>query len=70
MAERDRDKEGLEHRAKGTAKEFEGKARKNVGDATDDTSEQLKGHAQETKGKAQKEFGKAKQDSAEDGENS
>jgi uncharacterized protein YjbJ (UPF0337 family) len=47
---------------KGSAKELEGKARNAVGDATDDTSEQMKGKAKEWTGKAQKKLGEAQQD--------
>jgi uncharacterized protein YjbJ (UPF0337 family) len=63
--EKDRHDEGTENRLKGTGKEMEGKARKNIGDVTDDRSEQLKGKGQELKGKAQKKFGEHQQDSSE-----
>ena len=47
---------------KGVAKEAEGKIRKNVGEATDNVSEQAKGIGQEAMGKMQKNLGDAKED--------
>jgi uncharacterized protein YjbJ (UPF0337 family) len=51
--------DGLKNRAKGSAKEVEGKARNAVGDMTDDTSEQIAGKAKELEGKAQRKVGEA-----------
>jgi len=51
--------DGLENRAKGTAKEVEGKVRNAVGGLTGDTSEQLKGKGKELEGKAQRKVGEA-----------
>jgi uncharacterized protein YjbJ (UPF0337 family) len=59
---RDMHTEGTEDRAKGAAKEAEGKIRSKVADAVDDESEQLKGYGQQIKGKMQKGMGKAKQE--------
>ena len=53
--------DGLEHQAKGAAKEVQGKVRNAVGDLTDDTSEQLKGKAKEMEGKAQRNIGEAEE---------
>ena len=62
MAEsRDMHTEGTEERAKGAAKELEGKIRSKTADAVDDESEQLKGYGQQVKGKIQQGIGKAKQ---------
>jgi uncharacterized protein YjbJ (UPF0337 family) len=47
---------------KGAAKEAEGKVQKNVGDATDNLSQQAKGLGKEAAGKVQKNFGDAKED--------
>jgi uncharacterized protein YjbJ (UPF0337 family) len=52
-------KDGLENQVKGAAKEAQGKIRKNVGDITDDRSEELKGTAKELEGKAQRKVGEA-----------
>lgn len=57
--ERDR---GRENRVEGQAEELKGKVRGEIGDATDDRSEQLKGKGEELKGKAKKEFGEAQED--------
>lgn len=51
--------DGLENRAKGTAKEAEGKVRNAVGGLTGNTSEQLKGKGKELEGKAQRKIGEA-----------
>ena len=51
--------DGLENRAKGTAKEVEGKVPNAVGGLTGDTSEQLKGKGKELEGKAQRKIGEA-----------
>lgn len=59
---RDMHTEGSADRAKGTAKELEGKIRSKLGDATDNESEQVKGYGQQIKGKMQKGIGKAKQE--------
>jgi uncharacterized protein YjbJ (UPF0337 family) len=47
---------------KGAAKEVEGKIQKNVGDATDNASQQAKGLGKEAAGKVQKNYGDAKED--------
>jgi uncharacterized protein YjbJ (UPF0337 family) len=47
---------------KGAAKEAEGKVQKNVGDATDNLSQQAKGLGKEAAGKVQKNYGDAKED--------
>jgi uncharacterized protein YjbJ (UPF0337 family) len=65
MSDQDRHDKGTENRVEGNIDEMKGKARKNVGDATDDKSQQLKGKGEELKGKAQKKFGEAQQDSAD-----
>ena len=49
--------DGFENQVKGTAKEVEGKIRKNVGDMTDNHSEKFKGKAKELEGKAQRKVG-------------
>lgn len=54
---------------KGAAKETEGKLQKNVGDATDNLSQQAKGIGKEVAGKVQKNFGDAKEDVKDDREN-
>ena len=51
--------DGLKNRAKGTAKEVEGKVRNGAGGLTGDTSEQIKGKAKEMEGKAQRNVGEA-----------
>ena len=51
--------DGLENRAKGTAKEVEGRVRNSVGGLTDNTSEQFKGKAKELEGKTQRKVGEA-----------
>ena len=51
--------DGLENRAKGTAKEVQGKVRNAVGGLTGDSSEQLKGKAKELEGKGQRKIGEA-----------
>ena len=51
--------DGLKNQVKGTAKEVEGKIRKNVGDMNDDRSEEFKGSAKELEGKAQRKVGEA-----------
>lgn len=55
---KDLNERGLENQVKGTAKEFKGQIRGDLGDATDDTSEHIKGRADELEGKVQKNFGK------------
>jgi uncharacterized protein YjbJ (UPF0337 family) len=65
MADQDRHDKGTENRVEGNVDEMKGKARKNIGDATGDTSEQLKGKGEELKGKAQQKLGEKQQDSAE-----
>ena len=47
-------------RVKGTVNEVAGRARRQVGEWTGDTSGQIEGLAQELKGKAQKTWGGAK----------
>ena len=42
--------DGLANQIKGAAKEVEGKIRKNVGDITDNHSEEFKGKAKELEG--------------------
>ena len=54
---------------KGAAKEAEGKVQKNVGDATDNASQQAKGLGKEVAGKVQKNFGDAKEDVKDSREN-
>jgi len=49
--------DGLENQVKGTANEVEGKIRKNVGNITDNHSEEFKGKAKEMEGKAQRKVG-------------
>lgn len=56
---KDLNERGIENQVKGTAKEFKGKVRGDLGDATDNTSEHIKGRAEQLKGKVQKNFGKA-----------
>lgn len=51
--------DGLKNRAKGTAKELEGKARNAAGGLTGDTSEQIAGKAKELEGKTQRKVGEA-----------
>ncbi len=46
--------------AKGRAKQVEGQVRKDVGDATNDHSEQVKGVAKQVEGKVQEGIGKIK----------
>jgi uncharacterized protein YjbJ (UPF0337 family) len=65
MSDQDRHDKGTENRAEGKVDEMKGKARKNIGDARDDTSQQLKGKGEEMKGKAKQKFGEAQQDSAD-----
>lgn len=61
--ERDRVKDlnerGLENQVEGTAKEMKGKIRGELGDLTDNESEEIKGRFDEFEGKVQKNFGKA-----------
>lgn len=61
MAGKDMYTEGAKDRAKGEAKEMEGKVRERVADAADDESEQLRGLGQQAKGKIQKGVGNVKQ---------
>jgi uncharacterized protein YjbJ (UPF0337 family) len=61
VTDKDLATEGTKDRAKGAAKQVEGRIRSAVGGATGDTSEQVKGKAQEIKGKAQQAAGKAKE---------
>ena len=62
---KDLEQRGLENQVKGTAKEFKGQVRGDIGDATDNTSEHIKGRAEEMKGKIQKNFGKAERETDE-----
>lgn len=55
---KDLNERGIENQVKGTAKEFKGKVRGELGDATDNTSEHIKGRKEELEGKIQKNFGK------------
>ena len=55
---KDLNERGLENQVKGTAKEFKGQVRGDLGDATDNESEHIKGRAEELEGKIQKNFGK------------
>jgi uncharacterized protein YjbJ (UPF0337 family) len=55
---KDLNQRGLENQAAGTAKEMKGKIRGDLGDLTDNESEEIKGRAEELKGKTQKNFGK------------
>jgi uncharacterized protein YjbJ (UPF0337 family) len=55
---KDLNERGLENQVKGTGKEMKGKLRGDLGDATDNESEQIKGRSEELKGKVQKNFGK------------
>lgn len=66
MADQNRHDRGTENRVEGNIDEMKGKARKNIGDARGDTSQQLKGKAEELKGKGQKKVGEMQQDSADD----
>ena len=50
-------KKGMKNQVKGAAKEVAGKARKNIGDMTDNRSEELKGAAKEMEGKTQRKVG-------------
>ena len=50
-------RDGLKNQVKGAAKEVSGKIRKNVGDMTDNRSEEFKGAAKELEGKAQRKIG-------------
>ena len=50
---------GLKNEVEGSAKQVEGKIRDAVGDATDDTSEQLKGKAKNLEGNVQEKIGEA-----------
>ncbi len=58
QSEKDLNDRGIENQVKGTAKEFKGKVRGDLGDATDNTSEHIKGRAEQLEGKIQKNFGK------------
>ncbi len=51
--------DGLKNQVKGATKEAAGKVQKNVGDLTDDDSQELKGAARELEGKAQRKVGEA-----------
>ncbi|HEX9085724.1 MAG TPA: CsbD family protein [Gemmatimonadaceae bacterium] len=55
---KDLNERGLKNQVKGTAKEFKGRVRGDLGDATDNSSEHIKGRTEELKGKVQKNFGK------------
>jgi uncharacterized protein YjbJ (UPF0337 family) len=66
MDDRDRHDKGTENRVEGTVDELKGKARKNIGEARGDTSQQLKGKAEELKGKGQKKVGELQQDASRD----
>ena len=59
---------GRKNKAKGSFKEFEGKARAKIADAAGDESEQLKGKAKEAAGKVQKNVGKAEERISDDDE--
>jgi uncharacterized protein YjbJ (UPF0337 family) len=63
--DKDLEQRGLENQVKGTAKEFKGQVRGDIGDATDNTSEHIKGRAEEMKGKIQKNFGKTERNTDE-----
>jgi uncharacterized protein YjbJ (UPF0337 family) len=69
MGDQDRNERGAENRVEGTVDEMKGKARKNIGDARGDTSQQVKGKAEELKGKGQRKLGELQQDSASDSSN-
>ena len=55
-------KSGEQNQVEGAAKELGGKIRKNLGDLTDNHSQELKGAKDELKGKAQKNLGEAQED--------
>lgn len=59
--DKDLKQRGLENQAEGKMDEMKGKARAEIGDATDNQSEHIKGHAEQLKGKIQKNFGKGEQ---------
>ncbi len=63
---KDLNERGLENQVKGTAKEFKGRVRGDLGDATDNSSEHIKGRAEELKGKVQKNIGKAERNADPD----
>jgi uncharacterized protein YjbJ (UPF0337 family) len=65
MADKDRNEQGTENRVEGNIDEMKGKARKNIGEARGDTSQQLKGKGEELKGKAQQKLGETQQDSSD-----
>ena len=58
----DRSRKGLENQIKGAGKEFKGKVRDSVGDATGDKSQQIKGKAEELRGKLQRKIGERQSD--------
>ena len=55
-------RDGFKNQVKGAAKEASGKLRKNLGDLTDNHSEEFKGAAKEMEGKAQRKIGEAQSD--------
>ena len=59
-------KRGIKNQIKGGAKEIEGKARKAIGDLTDNKKEQRKGTVKEVEGKVQKAIGDVQRDVAEE----
>jgi uncharacterized protein YjbJ (UPF0337 family) len=63
---KDLNERGLENQVKGTAKEFKGQVRGDLGDATDNSSEHIKGRAEELEGKIQKNVGKAERNADPD----
>jgi uncharacterized protein YjbJ (UPF0337 family) len=56
--EKDLNERGLENQIEGTAKEMKGKIRGDLGDLTDNESEEIKGRFDEFEGKVQKNVGK------------
>ena len=61
MTDKNLNDEGAKNRAKGAAKELEGKVRAKVGDAVDNRDQHAKGLAQQVKGKVQQGVGKVQQ---------
>jgi uncharacterized protein YjbJ (UPF0337 family) len=66
MADNDMQRDGLENRVKGAAKEAEGHLRDAAGGLTGDTSEQVKGKAQQVQGKVQRKAGELEQKAGDD----
>jgi uncharacterized protein YjbJ (UPF0337 family) len=58
LLEKDLNERGLENQIEGTAKEMKGKVRGDLGDLTDNESEEIKGRFEEFEGKVQKNVGK------------